>query len=66
VQNFGRLNLLGGKDFYDLLSWQIQVVRRYPSPTFSVIGLRFVNLAGTLSHLGEQRAMPSSTAWPIA
>ena len=55
VQHFGRLNLLGGKDFYDLLSWQIQLVRRYPSPTFSLIGLRFVNLAGTLSRLGEHR-----------
>ena len=55
ARNFGRLNLLGGKDFYDLLSWQIQVVRRYPLVTFSLIGLRFVNLSGTLSKLGEQR-----------
>ncbi|KAB0503862.1 diguanylate cyclase domain-containing protein [Pseudomonas moorei] len=55
VPGFGRLNLLGGKDFYDLLSWQIQIVRRYPVPTFSLIGLRFVNLSGTLSQLGEQR-----------
>ncbi|WP_433735905.1 diguanylate cyclase domain-containing protein [Pseudomonas putida] len=55
AQHFGRLNLLGGKDFYDLLSWQIQLVRRYPEPAFSLIGLRFVNLAGTLSRLGEQR-----------
>lgn len=55
VPGFGRLNLLGGKDFYDLLSWQIQIVRRYPVPTFSLIGLRFINLSGTLSQLGEQR-----------
>ena len=55
AQHFGRLNLLGGKDFYDLLTWQIQLVRRYPEPSFSLIGLRFVNLAGTLSSLGEQR-----------
>jgi hypothetical protein len=55
VPGFGRLNLLGGKDFYDLLSWQIQIVRRYPVPTFSLIGMRFVNLSGTLSQLGEQR-----------
>jgi len=53
VRHFGRLNLLGGKDFYDLLTWQIQVVRRYPVPAFSVLGLRFVNLASTLSRLGE-------------
>ncbi|APV43047.1 diguanylate cyclase [Pseudomonas frederiksbergensis] len=53
VRHFGRLNLLGGKDFYDLLTWQIQVVRRYPLPAFSVLGLRFVNLASTLSRLGE-------------
>nr|WP_330219465.1 diguanylate cyclase [Pseudomonas sp. RIT-PI-q] len=55
VHHFGRLNLLGGKDFYNLLTWQIQLVRRYPSPAFSVIGLRFVNLAGTMSRLGEHR-----------
>ena len=55
VQHFGRLNLLGGKDFYELLSWQIQVARRYPQPAFSVVGLRFVNLAGTLARLGEHR-----------
>lgn len=55
VNQFGRLNLLGGKDFYDFLTWQIQVVRRYQLPAFSLIGLRFVNLAGTLSRLGEHR-----------
>jgi GGDEF domain-containing protein len=55
IRNFGRVNLLGGRDFYDLLSWQIQIVRRHPVPEFSLIGLRFVNLSGTLSHLGEQR-----------
>ncbi|MDD2103882.1 diguanylate cyclase domain-containing protein [Pseudomonas putida] len=55
VQHFGQLNLLGGKNFYDLLTWQMQIVRRHPVPEFSLIGLRFVNLAGTLSHLGEQR-----------
>lgn len=55
VQHFGRLNLLGGKDFYDLLTWQIQLVRRYPSPPFSLIGMRFVNLAATLARVGEQR-----------
>lgn len=55
VQHFGRLNLLGGKDFYDLLTWQIQLVRRYPQPPFSLIGMHFVNLNGTLSQLGEQR-----------
>ncbi|VVM42492.1 hypothetical protein PS662_00367 [Pseudomonas fluorescens] len=55
VQHFGRLSLLGGKDFYELLSWQIQVVRRYPQPAFSLIGLRFVNLAATLARLGEHR-----------
>ncbi|HCS45570.1 MAG TPA: diguanylate cyclase [Pseudomonas sp.] len=55
AQPFGHLNLLGGKDFYDLLSWQILLVQRYPSPEFSLIGLRFVNLTGTLSLLGEQR-----------
>jgi GGDEF domain-containing protein len=55
IQHFGRLNLLGGKDFYDLLTWQIQLVRRYPLPTFSLIGLRFVNLTNTLARLGEHR-----------
>ncbi|MHC8339648.1 TackOD1 domain-containing metal-binding protein [Pseudomonas sp. HLT2-19-2] len=53
VHHFGRLTLLGGKDFYDLLTWQMQVVRRYPLPAFSLIGLRFINLASTLSRLGE-------------
>lgn len=54
-RHFGRLSLLGGKDFYDLLSWQILLARRYPPPAFSLIGLRFVNLAGTMSLLGEHR-----------
>lgn len=31
----------------------MQVVRRYQSPAFSLLGLRFVNLAGTLTRLGE-------------
>lgn len=53
VHHLGRLNLLGGKDFYDLLTWQIQIVRRYPLPAFSLIGLRFINLTSTLSRLGE-------------
>lgn len=55
VNHFGRLNLLGGKDFYDLLTWQIQITRRYQQPAFSLIGLRFVNLTETLSRLGEHR-----------
>jgi GGDEF domain-containing protein len=55
VNHFGRLNLLGGKDFHDLLTWQIQIVRRYKLPAFSLIGLRFVNLTDTLSRLGEHR-----------
>ncbi|WPN49124.1 MULTISPECIES: diguanylate cyclase [unclassified Pseudomonas] len=55
VNHFGQLNLLGGKDFYDLLTWQIQIVRRYQQPAFSLIGLRFVNLADTLLRLGEHR-----------
>nr|WP_030128958.1 diguanylate cyclase [Pseudomonas sp. QTF5] len=55
INHFGRLNLLGGKDFYELLTWQLQVVRRYQQPAFSLIGLRFVNLAGTLARLGEHR-----------
>lgn len=55
INHFGRLNLLGGKDFYELLTWQLQVVRRYKQPAFSLIGLRFVNLAGTLARLGEHR-----------
>ncbi|RON09786.1 diguanylate cyclase [Pseudomonas brassicacearum] len=55
VDHFGRLNLLGGKDFYEFLTWQLQVVRRYQLPAFSVIGLRFVNLTGTLARLGEHR-----------
>jgi len=55
VNHFGRLNLLGGKDFYELLTWQIQIVRRYKLPDFSLIGLRFVNLTDTLLRLGEHR-----------
>jgi len=55
VAHFGQLNLLGGRDFYNLLTWQMQIVRRHPVPEFSLIGLRFVNLAGALSHLGEHR-----------
>ncbi len=55
LNQFGRLNLLGGKDFYDLLNWQIQIVRRYQLPAFSVIGMRFVNLKDSLARLGEHR-----------
>ncbi|MGV8865154.1 MAG: diguanylate cyclase [Pseudomonas sp.] len=55
LNQFGRLNLLGGKVFYDLLNWQIQIVRRYQLPAFSVIGMRFVNLTDTLARLGEHR-----------
>ncbi len=56
INHFGRLNLLGGKDFFtSFLTWQLQVVRRYQQPAFSLIGLRFVNLAGTLARLGEHR-----------
>ncbi|SDI50728.1 Diguanylate cyclase, GGDEF domain [Pseudomonas panipatensis] len=53
LNQFGRLNLLAGKDFYELLSWQLQLVRRYRQPSFSLIGLRFVNLTETLVRLGE-------------
>jgi GGDEF domain-containing protein len=31
----------------------MQVVRRYQTPAFSLLGLRFVNLADTLTRLGE-------------
>lgn len=53
---FSRLNLRGGKEFAELLSWQIELVRRYGSPAFSLLGLRLVNLTGALGALGEQRA----------
>ena len=51
-----RLNLRGGKEFADLLDWQIELVRRYGSPPFSLLGVRLLNLAETLSALGELRA----------
>lgn len=55
ISHFNRLNLLGGRAFHDLLSWQLQIVRRYDASTFSVLGLRFINLGQTLMRLGEHR-----------
>ncbi len=52
---FGRLNLLNQKSFLELLNWQLQLVRRYREPAFSLLGLRFVDLAATLGALGELR-----------
>lgn len=52
---FGRLNLLSPKSFHELLNWQLQLVRRYKAPAFSMLGLRFVNLTATVSELGELR-----------
>lgn len=52
-EQFGRLNLLGARTFREMLGWQIQIVRRYREPAFSLLGLRFVNLANTLAKLGE-------------
>lgn len=53
---FSRLNLRGAKEFAELLSWQIELVRRYGGPAFSLLGLRLVNLSGTLGALGERQA----------
>ena len=47
-----RLNLRGGREFAELLSWQIELVRRYGGPPFSVLGMRLHNLRT----LGELRA----------
>ncbi|WP_095162768.1 diguanylate cyclase domain-containing protein [Pseudomonas sp. Irchel 3F5] len=55
ISHFSRLNLLGGRTFYDLLNWQLQIARRYTPSTFSVLGLRFVNLDETVTRLGEHR-----------
>lgn len=52
---FSQLNLLSQKSFLELLNWQLQLVRRYKQPAFSLLGLRFVNLAATISELGELR-----------
>lgn len=52
---FGQLNLLSQKNFHELLNWQLQMVRRYKKPGFSLLGLRFVNLAATINELGELR-----------
>lgn len=52
---FGQLSLLTQKSFHELLNWQLQLVRRYKEPAFSMLGLRFVNLAATISELGELR-----------
>ena len=55
TDQFGALNLLNQKSFHELLNWQLQLVRRYKQPAFSLLGLRFVNLAATISALGELR-----------
>ena len=55
TDHFGQLNLLSQKSFHELLNWQLQLVRRYKQPAFSLLGLRFVNLAVTISELGEMR-----------
>ncbi|MNZ59225.1 hypothetical protein D3C78_772560 [compost metagenome] len=53
---FARLNLRGGKEFAELLNWQIELVRRYGNPSFSLLGVRLLNLAQRLEALGEMRA----------
>ncbi|MDH4607814.1 diguanylate cyclase [Pseudomonas sp. BN102] len=55
IERFGSLNLLPRKAFFELLNWQLQLTRRHPTPPFSLIGLRFVNLLETLAQLGEMR-----------
>lgn len=55
ANQFSQLNLLTRKAFHELLNWQLQQVRRYKHPAFSLLGLRFVNLAATISELGELR-----------
>lgn len=55
TDHFGQLNLLTQKTFHELLNWQLQMVRRYKKPGFSLLGLRFVNLAATINELGELR-----------
>lgn len=55
IEPFGRLGLLTQKTFHEQLDWQLQLVRRYKEPGFSLLGLRFVNLATTISELGELR-----------
>lgn len=55
ANQFSQLNLLTRKAFHELLNWQLQQVRRYKHLAFSLLGLRFVNLAATISELGELR-----------
>ncbi len=55
AESFGQLALLSQSAFHELLNWQLQLVRRYKQPAFSLLGLRFVNMAATLSALGELR-----------
>jgi GGDEF domain-containing protein len=52
---FGRLNLLSHQRFFELVDWQLQLVRRYKEPSFALLGVRFVNLLETLERLGEMR-----------
>lgn len=51
-----RFNLLGIKSFTGLLNWQIELVRRYGGPSFSLLGVRLRNLTETLGALGDLRA----------
>ena len=41
--------------FNELLNWQIELVRRYGEPGFSLLGVRFVNMQETFAQLGELR-----------
>ncbi|AYC31105.1 diguanylate cyclase [Pseudomonas cavernae] len=52
---FGRLNLLSQRRFFEALDWQLQLVRRYRTPPFALLGLGFVNRRETLARLGEMR-----------
>ncbi|WP_286934652.1 MULTISPECIES: diguanylate cyclase domain-containing protein [Aminobacterium] len=51
-----RLNYVIPAYFNQLLDWMILLNRRYPDQTFSVIGVRFVNLIQVSEKLGRHRA----------
>lgn len=54
-ERFGHLNLLSHQRFFELVDWQLQLVRRHKQPPFALLGVRFVNLLETLERLGEMR-----------
>jgi len=53
---FNALGLISVGTFRYLLEWQMQILARYRTPEFGLLGLRFVNFHQALASMGEQRA----------